>query len=74
MTLLAEIEVLIPSQPFFRLNEIAEIMGANYHTVHSWTRGDSPILRTIQVRTVHFVTRPDFIRLLMNSERPSPCQ
>jgi len=64
MTSHAEMEALIPSQPFFRLNDVVEILGVQYQTVYSWTRGPSPILPTIQLGKVHLVSRPELIRML----------
>jgi predicted site-specific integrase-resolvase len=64
MTSPAEMEVLIPSRPFFRLKDVVEILGVEYQTVYSWTRGDAPILPTTQLGKVHLVSRPDLIRTL----------
>lgn len=74
MTSLADVEVLIPSQPFFRLSEVVAILGVNYQTVYSWTRGPAPILPTIQLGKVHLVSRPELIRALTKSGRSSLCQ
>ena len=64
MTSPTEMEALIPSRPFFRLKDVVEILGVDYHTVYSWTRGASPILLTTQLGKVHLVSRPDLIRTL----------
>jgi predicted site-specific integrase-resolvase len=74
MTSVAEVEALIPSQSFFRLREVVEILGVNYQTLYSWTRSKPPILPTIKMGKVHLVCRPDLIRALMGSGRPPECR
>lgn len=69
MTSPAEMEVLIPSRPFFRLKDVVEILGVEYQTIYSWTRGDSPILPTTQLGKVHLVSRPDLIRTLTRNAK-----
>lgn len=69
MTTPTEMENLIPSRPFFRLKDVVEILGVEYQTVHSWTRGESPILPTTQLGKVHLVSRPDLIRTLTRNAK-----
>lgn len=56
------VDPLLPSKPFFRVHEVAEILGVPRPTVYSWAR--SGVLRVRKVGSAVLVARPDLLAML----------
>ena len=56
------LDALVPSKPFLRVQEVADLLGVPRATVYSWAR--SGVLRVRKVGSAVLVARPDLVDLL----------
>lgn len=62
MTSIPTLDALVPAKPFFRVHEVAELLGVPRATVYSWAR--SGVLRVRKVGSAVLVARFDLLALL----------
>jgi len=60
----SNIDALIPNKPFFRVHEVAEILGLPPATVYTWTRPESGVLRASRPGGAVLIARPDLVALV----------